>query len=235
MLSFQKVLDRAIERKGGEAALSSLLPDAMPAEHLVELADEYFLEEMTRSIFQSGFVWRVINNKWPQFREAFFDFDFGRLMNLSPEDWDNYMSDTRVVRYRAKLEAVRHNLWYVHETAIQHNGYGRFLAEWPSSDLVGLLLHQKKHGSRLGGNTGQYFLQRVGKDCFALTSDVVLGLKLQELEIADNPTSQKDLKNIQQAFNSWHDETGLPYIQLSMILAYSVGENRVGVMTEEPN
>lgn len=235
MLSFQKVLDRAIERKGGEAALNSLLPDVMSSEQLAKLPDEYFLEEMTRSIFQSGFVWRVINNKWPQFREAFFDFSFGRLMNLSPEDWDNYMSDTRVVWYRAKLEAVRHNLWYVHETSIQHNGYGRFLTEWPCSDLVGLLLHQKKQGNRLGGNTGQYFLQHVGKDCFALTKDVVLGLKLQELEIADNPTSQKDLKCIQQAFNSWHDETGLPYTHLSMILAYSVGENRVGVAVEEPH
>ena len=86
---------------------------------------------------------------------------------------------------------------------------------------------RKKKGSRLGGNTGQYFLQHVGVDSFALTSDVVLALKQAGLEIADNPSSQRDLKLIQQTFNEWSAESGFGLLQLSHILAYSVGENRV--------
>lgn len=118
--------------------MNSLLPTAISSKILTSKPDAYFLEEMTRSVFQSGFVWRVINNKWPSFREAFFDFDPGRLMKVSADDWDNYKNDRRIVRHRQKIQALRHNLWFVNETANQHLGFDRFLADWPTTDLTGL-------------------------------------------------------------------------------------------------
>lgn len=225
--SFDPILLRAIQRKGGREALDDLLPKPLTDGQLIDSSDSFFLAEMTRSIFQSGFVWRVINNKWPSFREAFFEFDINRLMALGDADWDNYLQDTRIVRHRQKIGALRHNIWFVHETSMQHDGFGRFLAEWPRSDLVGLFSLLKRMGSRLGGNTGQYFLQHVGVDSFALTRDVVCALQLHGLEINDSPASQKDLRLIQQTFNDWHEASGFSYRQLSYLLAYSVGENRV--------
>jgi hypothetical protein len=50
-------------------------------------------------------------------------------------------------------------------------------------------------------------------------------LKGAGLEIAEKPTSKRDLNKIQDTFNSWHEETGLPYSHLSRIAAFSVGEN----------
>lgn len=227
MNSFKLIIERAEKRKGGRDALSSLLPQAVDPGSLIEKQDSFFLEEMTRSIFQSGFVWRVINNKWPTFREAFFDFDISRLMKLSEDDWGNYMQDTRIVRHRQKIQALRHNLWFVNETAGIHHGFGQFLVDWPKTDLVGLFRYLKTKGSRLGGNTGQYFLQHVGVDSFALTRDVVLCLQMSGLDIHNTPSSQKDLKLIQQTFNQWYQETGFTFYRLSMIMAYSVGENKV--------
>ncbi len=225
--SFAPILQRAIARKGGREALDSLLPGPPSVERLIGRPDSFFLAEMTRSVFQSGFVWRVIDNKWPSFQEAFFGFDPDRLMALADADWENYRQDTRIVRHRQKIQALRHNLWFVHELSVQHDGFGRFLAGWPTSDLVGLFTLLKQKASRLGGNTGQYFLQQAGVDSFALTRDVVAGLRLHGLEIRDNPTSKRDLGLIQQTFNEWRETSGFGYLQLSHILAYSVGENRV--------
>jgi 3-methyladenine DNA glycosylase Tag len=227
MSSFKTINNRAIKRKGGKEALNSLLPNITSPEALSAKPDSYFLAEMTRSIFQSGFVWRVINQKWPTFQQAFLDFDLSRLMKLSDDDWAAYINDSRIVRHRQKINAVRHNLWFVNETSSEHGGFGRFLADWPKTDIVGLFRFLKTKGSRLGGNTGQYFLQHTGVDSFALTHDVVLCLQMHGLEIADNPSSQKDLKLIQQTFNQFYEETGFPYRHLSMIMAYSVGENKV--------
>ena len=189
---------------------------------------------MTRSIFQSGFVWRVIDNKWPSFQEAFFEFDLNRLMALDDADWEHYLQDTRIVRHRQKIRALRHNTWFVHEVSLQYDGFGRFLAEWPKSDLVGLFMYLKNKASRLGGNTGQYFLQHVGADSFALTRDVVSALQLHGLDIRDNPSSKKDLRLIQRTFNDWHEASGISYLRLSYLLAYSVGENRVHVQIGNP-
>jgi len=70
-----------------------------------------------------------------------------------------------------------------------------------------------------------WFLRRMGKDCFILAQDVVVALRGTGLEIAENPTSQRDLKKVQEQFNTWHEDTKLPYSHMSRILACSVGEN----------
>ena len=227
MNSFHAIQQRAEKRKGGKDALLSLLPKTIPNENIAAQPDAYFLGEMTRSIFQCGFVWRVINSKWTGFCEAFFDFELSQLMRLSDDDWDRYLKDTRIVRHRQKIQSVRHNLWFVNEISGEHHGFGQFLVDWPKSELTDLFRLLKSRGSRLGGNTGAYFLQHVGVDSFALTGDVVQCLQMHGLEISDKPGSQKDFKLIQQTFNQWHDDTGYSYRDLSMIAAYSVGENRV--------
>lgn len=228
MPSFQPILDRATQRKGGHRSLQRLLPSSLSAEALRQQGDDVYLGWMAKCIFRSGFVWRIIEQKWPGFLCVFHEFDVNTLIGLSEDEWEDFIYDERIVRHGQKIEAVRRNAWFVHETSVQYGGFGEFLAQWPEDDLVGLFLHLKKHGARLGGNTGQYFLQSVGKDCFAMTSDVVACLRGSGVEIAQNPTSKRDLLKIQDTFNHWHDETGLSYRHLSHIAAYSVGDNRVG-------
>src|SRR5690606_21226927 len=106
--------------------------------------------------------------------------------------------------------------------AVQEYGsFGAMLAQWPSDDQVGLLLWLKRNGSRLGGNTAQYFLRRVGWDGFILSQDVIAALQREHLLDA-TPGSKKALVQAQQAFYVWHRGTGLPYCHLSLILSYSV-------------
>ena len=82
-----------------------------------------------------------------------------------------------------------------------------------------------KRGSRLGGKTGQYLLRFVGWDAFITSNDVVACLRDTGLDIGENPTSKRDMKKIQDQFNAWAKETGLPRTHLSRICAMSVGEN----------
>ena len=180
---------------------------------------------MTKCINQAGFSWKVIENKWPEFEEAFFGFNLGKLALLSPEQWEAYTSDRRVVRNWQKIKALQENVFFVQEETRQHGSFGKFLAKWPQSDQIGLMAYLKQHGSRLGGQSALRFMRRVGKDCFILSRDVVTTLKAVGLDIAESPSSKRDLKKIQDQFNNWHEETGLPYSHLSRIAACSVGEN----------
>ena len=69
-------------------------------------------------------------------------------------------------------------------------------------DQVGLMAYLGKHGSRLGGNTGQYLLRWLGWDAFILSNDMVLALRDAGLEIAEKPGSKKDLAKIQEQLNA---------------------------------
>ena len=224
-MKFSTLKARAVKRKGGESNLLNLLPRVSSKDKLKGLGNDRYLAMMTKVVNQAGFSWRVIDNKWPEFEEAFFGFDTDKLVLLSPEQWEGYLSDRRVVRNGQKITALQKNLFFVLEIIREYGSFGNFIANWPSSDQIGLMDYLKKHGGRLGGNSGMYFLRRMGKDCFILSRDVIVVLKSIGLEIADRPTSKRDFRRVQDQFNVWHEESGLPMSHLSRIAACSVGEN----------
>jgi 3-methyladenine DNA glycosylase Tag len=228
MPPFSAICARAEARKGGPDKLAALLPPKPDREALRALPDDRALAEMTRRVFSAGFAWSVIEAKWPGFEEVFFGFSPGRLA-FEPDDyWDGLTGDARIVRNAAKILSVRRNAAFVRAIAKEHGTFGAFLADWPSSDEVGLLDVLAKRGDRLGGMTGQMFLRFIGWDGFATSKDVVACLRDAGLDIAEEPKSKGDLKRIQAQFNAWAAETGLPYVHLSRICACSIGENVAG-------
>ena len=170
-------------------------------------------------------MWSVIENKWKGFEAAFLGFDPKRLLAQSDEFWEKLASDTRIVRNGQKIMAVRANAKFVAEIAAEHGSFGKFLAAWPATDIAGLLDLLAKRGARLGGMTGQYLLRFLGKDTFITSRDVVACLRDSGLDIAENPTSKRDLRRIQDRFNAWAKATRLPLTHLSRICAMSIGEN----------
>ena len=222
---FQTIRARVEKRKGGAEALAKLMPPKVDPKALAKLRDDRILAEMTKRVFSAGFAWSVIESKWPGFEAAFLGFGPKRLAFEPDEFWDGLLKDTRIVRNGAKINSVRVNSRFVQDVAKDHGSFGKFLAEWPSSDEVGLLEVLTKRGSRLGGNTGQMLLRFLGWDGFVASRDVVACLRDAGLDVAEAPTSKRDLAKIQEQFNAWAKETGLPYTHLSRICAFSIGEN----------
>lgn len=68
--------------------------------------DNGYLEQMTRAVFQAGFSWQVVANKWPDFRQAFDAFDVDRVAAYGPEEVDRLLSDPGIVRNGRKIEAT---------------------------------------------------------------------------------------------------------------------------------
>lgn len=233
MISFETIRTRAALRKGGAKALQALLPAVPAREALLALGDDRALAEMTRRVFCAGFVWKVIEAKWPGFEDAFLGFDPVALRFQPDEFWDLLNRDARIVRNGAKIMSVRHNARFVREIAEEHQSFGRFLAGWPSSDQVGLLALLAKRGNRLGGNSGQMLLRFLGWDGFVLSRDVVMCLRDAGLDIGEEVTGKGDLAKVQAQFNAWAEETGLGYVHLSRICAFSVGENYAAEMGQE--
>ncbi|MCP5169766.1 MAG: DNA-3-methyladenine glycosylase I [Hahellaceae bacterium] len=224
MDKFNKILERAIHRKGGEAALNQWLIDPSSDSDLASTEDHRWLSMMTRCIFQAGFVWRVVDQKWPDFETVFFGFVPEKMVLISPDQWENIGQDTRIIRNMQKILSVPKNAQFVLDISQAHGRFGQWVADWPKHDLTGLFEQLKKKGDRLGGVTGMRLLRNMGKDTFVLSNDVLLCLKEAGLDI-QRATSKREMQLIQQAFNQWHEESGLPYSHLSRICACSVGDN----------
>lgn len=226
MKSFETIRERAAERKGGDDVLVSLLGPRPDNASLADMSDDRILSTMAERVFSAGFVWRVIQQKWPGFEDAFLGFEPKRLL-FQPEDfWHDLASDTRIVRNPQKIRSVRENAAFVERISQEHGSFGVFLAKWPADKQAGLIDFLSKHGSRLGGNTGQYLLRWIGWDSYIVSGDMLAALRDAGLDVTEKASSKSDRAKIQAQLNQWAAETGLPYVHLSRILAMSIGANR---------
>lgn len=76
----------------------------------VPVRDERGLfERLVLEGFQAGLSWSTILNKRERFREVFHGFEVERVAALTDKDVERLLSDTGIVRNRAKIEATRRN------------------------------------------------------------------------------------------------------------------------------
>nr|WP_319386086.1 DNA-3-methyladenine glycosylase I [uncultured Roseibium sp.] len=225
MRSFEEIEALAAEKKGGAEKLKALLAEHnLPKSEaeLTKTGDDRWLSMFTRCVFQAGFSWKVIDQKWPGFEGAFEGFDVARLAFLPDEAFEALLKDTRIVRNGAKIKAVQDNAVFLRDLAAEHGSAAAFFATYPVSDQIGLMDLMKKRGSRLGGTTGQLALRFMGKESFILTGDVVNAL-IRENVIDNDRMSKKNLSAAQAAFNDWKTTSGRSLNEISRILAFSVG------------
>ena len=228
MESFASIYQRAVERKGGESHLQTLLSTPLNHEDLMALNDDQWLEEFTRKIFQSGFYWSVIDKKWPGFQSVFLQFNISKLLMMPPELWEVKSTDERIVRNYRKVKTIAENAAMIHFLrSDQGVSFSQFIADWPVEDIIGLWAWLKNHGARLGGNTGAYTLRVMGKDTFILSKDVEAYLRAHNV-IDGGLRSKKSLQATQLFFNGLRQQSGLSLQELSQIIAYSCGDNSVG-------
>ena len=221
MNSFDAIMDMAAGHKGSIDAVEALLPVPKLAKQLARISDDRWLSGMAITIFRSGFSWKVVENKWPGFEDAFHGFDPHRVAMFSDEEFDALVSNRAVIRNGQKLRAVLDNAVFVTDLAREHGTAARFFADWPATDFTGLWALLSKRGSRLGGNSGSYFLRQMGWDSPIMSRDVVTAL-VREGVIDKAPTSKKALAAVQEAFVIWHEESGRPLSAISRTLAASV-------------
>jgi 3-methyladenine DNA glycosylase Tag len=134
------------------------------------------------------------------------------------------MQDRGIVRNGAKIRAVQINAQFVLDLRSESGGAGRFLADWPDRDYVGLLDVLKKRGSHLGGDAAGRFLRAIGKPAFITTPDMV-GALIREGVLDRPPSGKRDLAAIQAAFNLWSSESGRDLTAISRVLAMSIGSD----------
>ena len=220
MKSFETIRKAAV-KKHGQAELDQRLSKPKSARSLSATGDDRYLSAMSKCIFQAGFVWKVVENMWPRFEEVFLGFVPDELLALEPKQIDAIKQDTRIIRNPQKIKAVFDNARFIARISDECGGFGKFLATWPDDDLAGLWTKLSKEGSRLGGITGPRFLRIVGKDTFMLSADVINALIAAGV-VDKAPTGKAALAACHQAFNRWHEESGRPYCELSVIAACSV-------------
>jgi 3-methyladenine DNA glycosylase Tag len=222
MISFADIRAKAEENSGGTEELAARMPELKSEEEIRNTpASEYF-SNMSFRIFSTGLNQKMVRKKWPAFEEAFHGFEPAKVAFMSEDEIAALMENTAIIRHLGKIHATHHNALAILEIEKEKGSLGKYLANWPPHDIVGLYEDIRKRFKQLGGNSGPYFVRMMGKDSFILTNDVVAALN--EIGVASGKlTSKKDQAIVQDAFNRWHEESGAPYAHISRTLAIWMG------------
>ena len=110
--------------------------------------DGGYFEQLTRAIFQSGFSWTVIRDKWPNFIQAFDGFRVDAVADYGDGDLERLLNDSSIVRNGRKIVATIENARTVHRLAQTHgsfHGYLRSLDSLSYAQKRAELVHQFKN------------------------------------------------------------------------------------------
>lgn len=221
-MKFETLWQQALQHHNNEDAIRARFPSIKPAAALASLPDSHYLSLISLRVFRAGMKHSLVDSKWPAFEEAFWGFEPRACQLIDDGRFEELMQNEKLIRHWGKMKSIPVNARMVAQISQEHGSFGKFIADWPTNDIVGLWQVFKKQGAHLGGDGGSRLLRMVGKDTFVLTDDVVRVL-VNEGIVSKKPSSQRDLNAVQQFFNELQHESGHPLSAISMVMALSIG------------
>ena len=125
-----------------------------------KLAD--YLEIMSKSVFQSGISWRVVESKWPGVREAMWEFDPQTIATLGEPELDELAQDSRMIRHRRKLSAISVNAQRMLELEDEYGSFQGYLRSHGSFEAT--LQSIRKEFKYMGDSGTYHFLWTVSEE-----------------------------------------------------------------------
>ncbi|NIM93281.1 MAG: hypothetical protein GTO18_06180 [Anaerolineales bacterium] len=126
-----------------------------PPQEKPENDDGYF-EQITKAVFRAGFSWKVIENKWPNFQEAFDHFSIDKVAAYDVRDVDRLLDDEGIVRNGRKIESTIYNAGVIVDLRDEYGSFEAYLRSMDNQDYQSVskdLQNRFKHLGRTGTYT----------------------------------------------------------------------------------
>jgi 3-methyladenine DNA glycosylase Tag len=123
--------------------------------------DADYFDRLSKSIFTAGLNWKMVDNKWPNFRKAFMGFEPSKVAKLTERDVARLMKDDGIVRNEKKIRATIFNASRIVQLAKKEGSFEGYLRSFGKNEaeLQNSLLEEFKH---VGPSTARTFLWSVG-------------------------------------------------------------------------
>ena len=142
--------------KSGDTAAAN--PLTAPFEKLRDHAPDdpvFFLEHLSRSVFEAGISWRVVEAKWDGIRGAFHGFDPVQVAAMPPAEIEAVENDSRVIRNKAKIRATVENAREVLAILDEYGSIRGYLGSFPDAGAAAADMRRR---FKFLGDTGTWRL-----------------------------------------------------------------------------
>jgi 3-methyladenine DNA glycosylase Tag len=140
------------------------MPEFVIPPRAVPENDNGYLEKITQAVFQAGFSWQVVRNKWPNFVTAFADFNIDAVAAFTDEDVERLVEDKGIVRNGRKIEATIYNARLCQELIHEHGSFHNYLRTMNEPDYYIRVKPFIKKFKFMGEMGAYFFFWSVGED-----------------------------------------------------------------------
>jgi DNA-3-methyladenine glycosylase I len=128
-------------------------------------SDNSYFENMARVIFLAGFSWKLINDRWPEFKKAFNNFSLKKVASFGPKDEERLLANPKIIRNKAKIKATIENARRVEEIQREYGSFQNYINSLDKRDNYSEAIKDiSKRFERMGPSSSRIFLYSVGED-----------------------------------------------------------------------
>ena len=123
--------------------------------------DSDYFDRMSKAIFTAGLNWKMIENKWPNFRKAFSGFSPESVARLSEKQVQALMRNPGIIRNEKKIRATVENARTILELGKAHGSMKEYIGSFGKKEerLQEELQERFRH---MGPSSARTFLWMVG-------------------------------------------------------------------------
>lgn len=126
--------------------------------------DKVYFEILSKAVFNAGFSYQVVRNKWEGTKEVFHDFDPEILSNWTVDEISDALESPKIIRNSKKVIAIVSNAKVFLDIISKHKSFENYLKSFrdkPYEQKQEILSKQFKW---LGPRGAHFFLWSVGED-----------------------------------------------------------------------
>ena len=135
----------------------------VPPQKIPKGNDGYF-EVLSKAVFNAGFSYQVVNNKWEGIREIFNEFDPKILSNWTIDEISNALNSPKIIRNSKKVKAIVSNAKVFLELIKKHGTFEAYLKSFRNKTYDERLKILSKQFKWLGPTGAHFFLWSVGEN-----------------------------------------------------------------------
>ena len=98
--------------------------------------DQELYELLILERFQAGLSWETILNKRDNFRKAFDNFDWNKIVNYDEDKINELMQDKGIIRNRRKIESVINNTKIFMDIQKEYGSFAKYIWSFTNNQVI---------------------------------------------------------------------------------------------------
>jgi len=119
---------------------------------------------LSKAVFNAGFSYQVVNNKWEDIKEVFYDFEPKIISNWTVDEISKALNSPKIIRNSRKVTAIVSNAKVFLDLLNKYKTFENYLKSFrdkPYEEKQKILSKQFKW---LGPTGAHFFLWSIGED-----------------------------------------------------------------------